>query len=454
MFKLLRFYSIASFISIFITAAFLTLFYRQVTIQWITRLAEESNTALAQTTLNSIRPALLKHLDAVTKAGPQGSAPQKFPAELAASIENVMQGTSVVRFKIYNRNGIVIFSSDASQIGTDQSRKEGFMTAISGKIASGLIYRDRFNPFDKITTKDNLLESYVPVRSGQGGPIHGVFETYTDLTQMVRENERILLVILLGGELIMAALFATLLLVVRRANQHLETQQQGILKRAATLEILSNRLLNSDEQEKKKIAFDLHEGLAQTLSAIKLNVENSRQLIGVSNENAKALESIVPVIQSAIQEVRSIATELRPSSLDELGLIPTIGWFCREFERLHPEIQVEPALSIAEENIPAALKIVIYRIIESAFNNIAQHPHAEQIQLALQIENDTITLKISSALEELSARQEQHPDLQLRFAEIQERTIQSSGIFSATQDQTGKEVTLTSSWPSQGATGA
>jgi signal transduction histidine kinase len=424
------------------------LFYREVTIQWITQLAEKSNTALAQTALNSIRPALMRYLDAEASANLQGAAPQKFPAELAAAIENVMRDTPVIRFKIYNRKGVVAFSSNASQIGSDQSRNAGFMAAISGTIASSLIYRDRFNPFDKITEEDNLLQSYIPVRRSPDEPIQGVFEIYTDVNQMVRENEYFLFIILLGGELIMATLFATLVLVVRRANQHLDRQQQGIRKRAATLEILSNRLLDSDEQEKKKIAFELHEGLAQTLAAIKTNVENSRFLIGTGNENAKALESIVPVIQGAIQEVRSIATELRPSSLDDLGLTPTIKWFCREFERLHPGTEVELALPDAEEKIPAALKIVIYRIIESAFGNIAEHAHAHWIQLALQVENDTVALKISGTTEDSPARQEQRPDLQLRFAEAQERTLLSSGIFSATQDLIGK-ITLTSSWPIQ-----
>jgi signal transduction histidine kinase len=449
MFKLLRFYSIASFISIFITTALLTLFYREVTIHWITQLAEKSNTALAQTALNSIRPELMRYLDAEASANPRGAVPRRFPAELAAAIENVMRDTPVIRFKIYNRKGVVAFSSNPSQIGSDQSRNAGFMAAIGGTIASSLIYRDRFNPFDKITEEDNLLQSYIPVRNSPDQPVQGVFEIYTDVNQMVRENEYFLFIILLGGELIMATLFAALVLVVRRANQHLDKQQQGIRKRAATLEILSNRLLDSDEQEKKKIAFELHEGLAQTLAAIKANVENSRFLIGTGNENAKALESIVPVIQGAIQEVRSIATELRPSSLDDLGLTPTINWFCREFERLHPGIQVELALPDTDEKIPAALKIVIYRIIESAFGNIAEHAHTHWIQLALQVENDTVALKISGAPEDSPARQEPRPDLHLRFAEAQERTLLSGGIFSATQDLIGK-ITLTSSWPIRG----
>lgn len=448
MFKLLRFYSIASFISIFITAALLTLFYRQVTIQWITQLAEKSNIALAQTALNSFRPALIEHLNSGTNHGPQEIAQRTPSLKLADAVTSLMHETSIVRVKIYNHRGLVAFSSKAGQLGRDQSNNPGFMSAIRGQVHSSLIYRDRFNPFDKVTEEDNLLQSYIPVRSSPDQPIQGVFEIYTDVNQMVRENERILFTILLGAELIMATLFATLVLVVRRANQHLDRQQQGIRNRAATLEILSNRLLDSDEQEKKKIAFELHEGLAQTLAAIKANVENSRFLIGINNENAKALESIVPVIQGAIQEVRSIATELRPSSLDELGLTPTIKWFCREFERLHPGIRIEQALPDTDEKIPAALKIVIYRIIESAFDNIAEHAQTHWIQLFLQVENDIVALKISGAPEDSPPREEQHPDLQLRFAEAQERTLLSSGVFSAAQDLIG-QITLTSSWPIQ-----
>lgn len=445
MFKLLRFYSIASFISIFITAALLTLFYRQITIQWNTRLAEKNNTALAQTVLNSVRPELLKYLDGANKGG----WPQGFPAEMTSILEGVVRDTPVVRFKIYNRDGRVTFSSNASQVGMDQRTNAGFLTAISGTSVSRLIYRDSFNPFDKTSEEDNLLQSYIPVRNSPDEPVSGVFEIYTDVNQMVHDNNFVLFIALMGAELIMAILFVTLVLVVRRGNQHLETQQQNIRKRAVTLEMLSNRLLNSDEQGKQKIAFDLHEGLAQTLSAIKANIENSRRLIGADNENAKSLESIVPVIQSAIQEVRSIATGLRPRSLDELGLIPTIKWFCREFEHFHQDIRVEQLLSGEEAHIPTALKIVIYRIIESAFSNFAQHAHADWIQLALQIEDDAITLKISSAAEGIAAVPGRIPDLQLRFAEAQERTLLSGGVFLASQDLIGK-ITLSSSWPSQG----
>jgi signal transduction histidine kinase len=208
-------------------------------------------------------------------------------------------------------------------------------------------------------------------------------------------------------------------------------------------------LLKSDELQKKKIAADLHEGLAQTLSAIKVNVENNR-LKNTTDASAQSLGAIVPVLQHAIHEVRKIATELRPSSLDDLGLLPTLRWFCREFERRHPAISVQPDISLAETNIPPLLKIDIYRIIESAFNNIAIHSHTDRISLALHQENTQIHLIIGDTPTVLPAiapddRSEPGVASQFRFAEMKERTALSGGAFTTMPGKTGW-VTLRASW--------
>lgn len=448
MFKLLRFYAIASFISIFITAALLTLFYRQVTIQWISQLAERGNLALAQTALNAVKPELVDYLSSATKGiSPEATTPELPPA-LATMLKNLMLETSVVRVKIYDRNGMVTFSTRAEQIGAKQSDNTGFRSALNGKAAANLIYRDAFNFFDKATEADNLLQTYIPVRGTPGQPILGVFEIYTDVNELVRDNSRMLLIFLVGAEVMLALLYAVLVLVVRRARNVIEAQQQTIQERTSELETLSRRLMKSEELQKKKIATDLHEGLAQTLSAIKANVESSRQRIGADDENTKSLESIVPVIQSAIQEVRSIATELRPSSLDDLGLIPTLNWFCREFTRLHPEMQIEREIELLEEEIPAALKIVIFRIIEMTLENIAQYSQTDRVGLVLRLDDGAVTLEISDAPSEPSLHPSLTPDPQLRFAEMRERTTLSYGVFSVTREQAGG-VMLHAAWPGQ-----
>ena len=85
------------------------------------------------------------------------------------------------------------------------------------------------------------------------------------------------------------------------------------------------------------------------------------------------MDSIIPMLQEAIQEVRTIATDLRPASLDDLGLLPTLNWLCREFEQQHPGIRIERQISLQEQDIPPPLKVILYRIIVSVLDDVAQH---------------------------------------------------------------------------------
>ena len=224
--------------------------------------------------------------------------------------------------------------------------------------------------------------------------------------------------------------------------------------RTEALEVLSAQMLSGDEMAKKKLAFGLHEGLAQTLVTIKMLFERKLTQLAVSKAhnrraNDASLASIIPLLQSAIYDVQAIATGLRPSSLDELGLLPTISWFCREFDRLQPTIRVAEDISVLEKDVPASLKIVIYRVIESAFTNIARYENTDQIRLALQMVDGAITLAIDdNSQDSRYAAPTEHDtlsSLQARFGEAQERTHLSGGGFTITRSKAGK-VALRASW--------
>ncbi len=451
MFRLMRFYSVASFIIIFVTAALLTLFFRQVTIHRIEHLAETYNLALAKTALNSIRPELVAYLGSeADDSAHRGASLQRFSDKLAADIHMLAQDNSVVAIKICNRNGQEVFSTRTGRAGLNQGGNPNFTSALNGRDSSSMIYRDTLNRYEGTTEEDNLMETYIPVRNSQTGLVLGVFEIYTDMSQLVRENNRHLLIVLIGSEFILALLYAVLIIIVRHAKNIIESQQKTIQERTSSLEILSKRLLKNEENKKQKIAIDLHEGLVQTLSAIKVNVENSSARIQAYDANAKPLEYIVPVLQSAIQEVRSIATELRPSSLDDLGLLPTVNWFCREFEEHHDGISIKRDISLQEATIPVPLKIVIYRIIESTFKNIAQGSYTDQIRLAMQQADNKIHLRISDTpvqqtLVDTFTQSGPDSDPRFRFAEIRERATLSGGTFTSTQDGAGWN-TLHVSW--------
>jgi signal transduction histidine kinase len=450
MFKLLRYYSVASLVAVLVTAVVLTWFYRQVAIEGIVQLAERSNLTLARAAMNPIKPALLEFLDAAADVRSNSPNRPPLPPELAESIKTLMQDRSVARIKIYNRHGVVAFSTRPAHIGEDKSRNPGFIAAINGGVGSALIYRDTFNRFDDATEDDNLMQTYVPVQSSPAEPVQGVFELYTDVNGLVHQTERTEFIIMAGATLILSALYAVLVLIVRRSGNLVEQQQRTIRERTETLELLSAHMLKSEESHKQKIAFDLHEGLAQTLSALKLKVEHRQYNHKTSDAAAGSEDSIIPILQKAIQEVRTIATDLRPPSLDDLGLLPTINWLCREFEAQHPGSRIERQIALQERDIPNPLKVILYRIIVSVLDDMAQHKNAVRIQLALWLDDDTLILLIDDTPTEALDRtvtplMNIDPQLRAGFARMEELTTLSGGVFKASH-HSGGGTTLRAAW--------
>jgi len=450
MFKLFRYYSAASLVAVLATAVLLTWFYQQVAIQGIAQLAERSNLALTRAAMYPMKPALLEFLNATAELHWNGASHPPLPPELAGSIKTLMQDGFIVRIKILNRKGVVAFSTTPAQIGNDQSRNQGFISAINGGVGTAIIYRDTFNSYDGGTEKDNLTQTYIPVRASPAEPIQGVFELYTDVNSLVLQTERTEFIIMAGAILILSGLYAVLILIVRRANNTIELQQRTIHERTETLEALSAHMLKSEESHKKKIAFELHEGLAQTLSALKLQVESGRHNHQTDDAGAGSVESIIPVLQEAIQDVRAIATDLRPSSLDDLGLLLTLNWLCREFELQHPGIHIERQIPLQERDIPITLKVILYRIIVSVLGDMAQHTNTGRIHLALWLDGDALTLLIDDTATEALDRtvtplMNIDPQLRAGFARMEQLTTLSGGTFTASH-HSGGGTTLRAAW--------
>ena len=127
-----------------------------------------------------------------------------------------------------------------------------------------------------------------------------------------------------------------------KANEQL--QQEIAERRDAENEMrcLSAKLLSIQEEERGRIARELHDGTGQILSAIKYKIE---EILGQlhKEEAEEAVESCsaaILVIQDAMEEVRRIYMDLRPSLLDDLGILATLGWFCREFKNIYPGLPV------------------------------------------------------------------------------------------------------------------
>ena len=153
---------------------------------------------------------------------------------------------------------------------------------------------------------------------------------------------------------------------------------------------MSNQLLSAEEKERKRIARELHDGIGQALSAIKFSVENALLELREAKIpiDLGSLETVIPLTQKTIEEVRTIVKDLRPSILDDLGILATIGWFCREFKKVYTGIRIATTIDIKEDEVPGHLKTIIYRILQEALNNVAKHSRANFVHLLLR-KNET-----------------------------------------------------------------
>ena len=241
------------------------------------------------------------------------------------------------------------------------------------------------------------------------------------------------------------------------ANQKLEQEiedrkrvEEALRESENRLRHLSSQLLAIQEKERKRVAQELHDGIGQMLTAIKFKVENTLEQREKGNTQAKdrSLDSIIPMIQQSIEEVRRIQMDLRPSILDDLGILATIGWFCREFQTVYSTIHVEKQISLQESEVSAPLKTVIYRVIQEALNNIAKHSRADRVHLSLSKLDGKIELAIKDngvgfVLED--ALSIESPKRGFGLSGMRERVELSGGAFWI-ESRKGSGTTVRASW--------
>ena len=170
-----------------------------------------------------------------------------------------------------------------------------------------------------------------------------------------------------------------------------------LMKSERQLRALSAQLISVEERQKKHISRELHDSIGQYLTAIKFSIENTLQQLVEKQDIAKSaqlLEGGKNLLKQTIEEVRRIMMDLRPSMLDDLGILSTISWFCREFQAVYCSMQVDQDIQVTEEDVPEPLKIIIYRILQEALNNAAKHSGASHIAVCLKTVDGRIELSV------------------------------------------------------------
>jgi len=218
MFRLLRYFSMTSLVSIVAVAAALGWFYRDTAVRSLIAMGESNNKALTGVLANSLWPRLQPYL-AEADALPIGqlkSHPGR--ADLAAALRDHVKGLSVAKVKVYDLRGRTVFSSEAKQIGDDKSGNPGFQGARDGSVTSELTHRNQFSAFDRVIEERDLLSTYLPVRHVADGPIVAVFEVYDDVTPFLARISRTQQRMIVGVAAILCVLYGVLFVIVRHAD--------------------------------------------------------------------------------------------------------------------------------------------------------------------------------------------------------------------------------------------
>ncbi|MCH6590811.1 MAG: PAS domain S-box protein, partial [Proteobacteria bacterium] len=285
MFKLLRYFSLTSAVAILLVTVVLVILYRQTAVNELVELAENQNVVLARSFANTIWPRFSAYVTSVS--GLDGDALRARPETLQIheTLKGLAAGLPVLKVKIYNLDGLTVFSSQASQIGEDKSNSPGFIAAArEGRPASKQAHRDRFSTFSGEVADLHLVESYLPIRRGDGR-IEGVFELYSDVTPLMGKIARSTDGLAAGILLVFGLLYGVLFLIVRRADRILKRQYVDVLRGEQALRESEERFRAVVDNSPTKIHIKDLDGRYTLVN------RQSEILFGVTNEEARGKTS-------------------------------------------------------------------------------------------------------------------------------------------------------------------
>jgi signal transduction histidine kinase len=191
---------------------------------------------------------------------------------------------------------------------------------------------------------------------------------------------------------------------ILRLERDARLRYQETVRARSELEELSARLVDAQEQERRAISRELHDEVGQSLSALLVDLGNVLATVPADNVPARRLlDTIKKLAEQSLQSVRNMALLLRPSMLDDFGLVPALRWQTREASRRTGTFIQLTAEETADE-LPDDYKTCVYRVVQEALNNVSRHSGAQSVQVVVRQEKDRLLLSIQDDGKGFNAR--------------------------------------------------
>lgn len=170
--------------------------------------------------------------------------------------------------------------------------------------------------------------------------------------------------------------------------------QKALVENEQKMRNLALHIDKVREEERKQIAFAVHDELGYALSAIKMDTTWLQNKVNINDKNISSrITGMLKLLDTAIQKVKSISLDLRPSVLDHFGLAAAIEWQAGEFQRrmsIRCKVTIEPS----DFNVKEEFRVPIFRIFQEAITNIIRHAKASRVDIKLIYRNEILELDI------------------------------------------------------------
>lgn len=156
------------------------------------------------------------------------------------------------------------------------------------------------------------------------------------------------------------------------------------------------KIIEAQEQERKKLSREIHDGPAQMLANVMMRADLVELVQREKGPEAAIVEirSLKAMVRSALYEVRRIIYDLRPMALDDLGIIPTLKKYLSTIEEYHKNVQIDFINLGPVKRLPNDLEVALFRLVQEALQNALKHAAAKQIQVKLSIAKEMVTVVI------------------------------------------------------------
>jgi signal transduction histidine kinase len=355
------------------------------------------------------------HLQHLSDGASGGSLDSARRAALDSLLAETPLGKKIVAFKIWDRNGRILYSTDAAMIGRSFPVGEGLAAALAGNVHSEISNLSEAENANEGLRWQRLIETYSPVRAYKVGTVLAAAEFYQLTDDWVGEVRAAQLKNWLVVAATMLVMYALMFWLVRRGSKIIDAQRRELRGKVAELSdmVAQNRQLGDkvrraavhtselNERFLHRISSDLHDGPGQDMALALMRFEGIVDSCGRcpgcgggKSAPQEDLQAVHNALQSALADLRSISLGLQLPEIDQLSSHEIAARAVRDFER-----KSGTAVSLVNAgdaaNLPLPVKIALYRLIQESLANGLRHGESVSQCVAVANTDGMLAVEIS-----------------------------------------------------------